>query len=48
LQAGLLPPPGDAPTHWRLQRRFVPGMAAEEAASRKADWRRAVQSVLSA
>ncbi len=48
LQAGLLHPPGDAPTHWRLQRRFVPGMAAEEAGRRKADWRRAVQSVLAA
>ncbi|UPY38234.1 glycerol kinase GlpK [Sediminicoccus sp. KRV36] len=47
LQAGLLPPPGDAPTHWRLERRFLPGMAPEEAARRKSDWHHAVRSVLS-
>ncbi len=48
LQAGLLPPPGDAPTHWRLERRFLPGMAAPEAARRKGEWREAVQRVRSA
>eukprot|EP01031_Cornospumella_fuschlensis_P046464 gene46464-56899_t len=35
LQAGLLPPPGDAPTHWRLERRFLPNMTRSEAAERK-------------
>jgi len=48
LQAGLLPPPGDAPTHWRLERRFVPNMAPAEAARRQADWREAVARVRSA
>ena len=43
LQAGLLPPPGDAPTHWRLERRFLPNMSRAEAAERKADWQDAVR-----
>ena len=45
LQAGLLPPPGDAPTHWRLERRFLPNMARAEAEARKAEWRIAVGRV---
>ena len=50
LQAGLLPPPGaegDA-AHWRLDRRFEPAMAREEAARRHAGWRDAVRRTLSA
>jgi len=50
LQAGLLPPPGadgDA-AHWRLDRRFDPAMAREEAARRHAGWRDAVRRTLSA
>jgi glycerol kinase len=48
LQAGLLPPPGDAPTHWRLERRFLPNMTRAEAARRKADWQDAVRRTRSA
>ncbi len=48
LQAGLLPPPGDAPTHWRLERRFLPDMTRAEAARRKADWQDAVRRTRSA
>ncbi|WP_149539227.1 glycerol kinase GlpK [Siccirubricoccus phaeus] len=51
LQAGLFPPPGaagDVPrafgaTHWRLDRRFQPHMAREEAARRHAGWLDAVR-----
>jgi len=43
LQAGLLPPPGAAATHWRLERRFLPRMAREEAARRHAAWLDAVR-----
>ena len=42
------PPPSEAPTHWRLERRFVPNMTAEEAAARKDDWHVAVARVRSA
>ncbi|WP_424812624.1 glycerol kinase GlpK [Roseococcus sp. YIM B11640] len=45
-QAGLLPPPGGEALHWRLDRRFEPLMAQEEAERRKAEWRRAVVRVL--
>jgi glycerol kinase len=48
LQAGLLPPPGDAPTHWRLERRFQPHMSRAEAATRKAIWQDAVRRTRSA
>jgi glycerol kinase len=50
LQAGLLPPPGAAgdAAHWRLDRRFEPAMAREEAARRHAAWRDAVRRTLSA
>jgi glycerol kinase len=47
LQAGLLPPPGAAATHWRLERRFLPRMAREEAARRHAGWLDAVRRTLS-
>jgi glycerol kinase len=47
LEAGLLPPPGDAATHWRRERRFLPGMARDEAEHRKAAWRAAVARVRS-
>ncbi|GGC26129.1 glycerol kinase [Siccirubricoccus deserti] len=51
LQAGIFPPPGgagDVPrafgaTHWRLERRFLPQMAREEAARRHAGWLDAVR-----
>ncbi|MBY0334815.1 MAG: glycerol kinase GlpK [Acetobacteraceae bacterium] len=47
LQAGLLPPPGAAATHWRLDRRFLPHMAREEAGRRHAAWLDAVSRTLS-
>jgi glycerol kinase len=43
LQAGIFPPPGAAATHWRLERRFLPQMAREEAARRHAGWLDAVR-----
>ncbi|WP_237216181.1 glycerol kinase GlpK [Falsiroseomonas oryziterrae] len=46
LQAGLLPPPGPAVAHWRLERRFTPRMARAEADARYALWKDAVQRVL--
>jgi glycerol kinase len=46
LQAGLLPAPGPAAAHWRLDRRFVPGMAPAEADRRHAKWKDAIARVL--
>ena len=47
LQAGLCPAPGaSGATHWRLERRFVPAMAREEAARRHAIWQDAVRRTL--
>jgi glycerol kinase len=47
--AGLLPAPGEgAASHWRLERRFTPRMAAAEAAERRAGWAEAVRRVLGA
>jgi glycerol kinase len=46
LQAGLLPPPGPAAAHWRLERRFLPRMARPEADARYATWTRAVGRTL--
>jgi glycerol kinase len=43
LQAGLLPGPSQAATHWRLDRRFLPSMPREEAARRHAGWLDAVR-----
>ncbi len=51
LQAGMFPPPAAADgsprasgaTHWRLERRFLPRMAREEAARRHAVWLDAVR-----
>ncbi len=50
------PPPPDGatataaaaavPTHWRLERRFLPAMAREEAERRHAGWREAVRRTL--
>ena len=48
LQAGLLPSPAEAPTHWRLERRFQPNMTREEAAERRAAWQDAVRRTRSA
>jgi glycerol kinase len=56
LQAGLFPPPAAADgsprasgaTHWRLERRFLPRMAREEAARRHAGWLDAVARTRSA
>ncbi|MBV1796056.1 glycerol kinase GlpK [Siccirubricoccus sp. G192] len=43
LQSGLFPPPGaGGEAHWRLERRFLPAMAREEAARRHAGWLEAV------
>ncbi|MEO3474972.1 glycerol kinase GlpK [Roseomonas sp. CAU 1739] len=47
LQAGLCPAPGaSGATHWRLERRFVPAMARQEAARRHAIWQDAVERTL--
>ncbi|WP_270938453.1 glycerol kinase GlpK [Falsiroseomonas oryzae] len=46
LQAGLLPAPGPAVAHWRLERRFTPRMARSEADARYATWKDAVRRVL--
>jgi glycerol kinase len=46
LQAGLLPPPGPAVAHWRLERRFAPAMPRTEADRRYAVWKDAVRRVL--
>jgi len=46
LQAGLLPPPGPAVAHWRLDRRFQPSMPRAEADRRHAGWQDAVRRVL--
>lgn len=46
LQAGLLPGPGQAATHWRLDRRFQPQMSRAEADRKHAGWRDAVQRTL--
>jgi len=46
LQAGLLPPPGPAVAHWRLERRFTPAMPRSEADARHARWKDAVKRVL--
>ncbi|WP_431302478.1 glycerol kinase GlpK [Sediminicoccus sp. BL-A-41-H5] len=48
LQAGLLPSPSEAPTHWRLERRFQPNMSRAEAAERRAAWQDAVRRTRSA
>ena len=48
LQAGLCPPPVAAgASHWRLERRFLPGMARGEADERYAGWKGAVRRTLS-
>jgi glycerol kinase len=47
VQAGLLPGIEAPPAHWRLDRRFTPGMARAEAAERHAAWRVAVARVRS-
>lgn len=46
LQAGLLPAPGPAAAHWRLERRFTPRMARDEADARYDAWKDAVKRVL--
>ena len=49
LQAGLLPAPGAAgASHWRLDRRFLPGAGAAEAGLRHGLWRDAVRRTLGA
>ncbi|MCS6892441.1 MAG: glycerol kinase GlpK [Rhodovarius sp.] len=47
VQSGLLPGPGEAAPHWRLERRFTPRWPADQAAARHAEWREAVRRVLS-
>ena len=47
MQAGLLPGPDQAVTHWRLDRRFQPQMPRETALRKHAGWRDAVQRTLS-
>ena len=46
LQAGLLPAPGPAVAHWRLEKRFTPAMPRAEADARYALWKDAVKRVL--
>ncbi len=46
LQAGLLPEPSQAATHWRLDRRFQPQMSRDTAEAKHAGWRNAVQRTL--
>ncbi|MBR0660921.1 glycerol kinase GlpK [Neoroseomonas oryzicola] len=47
LQAGLLPEPGVAgASHWRLERRFLPGAGSAEAELRYGHWRNAVRRTL--
>ncbi len=46
MQAGLLPGPEQPATHWRLDRRFQPQMAREDAQRKHAGWRDAVQRTL--
>ncbi len=46
LQAGLLPPPGEAAGFWALDRRFTPAMPRAEAEARHAAWQAAVRRVL--
>ncbi|NMJ43035.1 glycerol kinase GlpK [Roseomonas sp. JC162] len=49
LQAGLLPEPGAAgASHWRLERRFLPGTGSAEAELRYGLWRNAVRRTLGA
>jgi len=48
LQAGLCPPPVAAgASHWRLERRFLPAMAPDEAERRYDGWREVVRRTLS-
>jgi glycerol kinase len=46
VQSGVLPGIAEAPAHWRLERRFSPQMAREEAAARHAAWQAAVRKTL--
>jgi nitric-oxide synthase len=45
-QSGLLPGPGEAAPHWRLERRFMPQMSRPEAKARHGEWLGAVRGVL--
>jgi glycerol kinase len=48
LQAGLCPGPEEgAPSHWQLERRFMPRMAQQEREARYGGWKDAVQRTLS-
>jgi glycerol kinase len=48
IQAGLLPAPGAAAaSHWRLDRRFLPGAGSAEAELRYGLWRDAVRRTMS-
>lgn len=47
VQSGLLPGPGEAAAHWRLDRRFIPRGGRAEAATRHAAWLEAVARVRS-
>ncbi len=47
LDAGLLPEPGRFADQWRLERRFMPGMAASERHRKVAGWRDSVRRTLS-
>ena len=46
LQAGLLPEPERFADRWRLERRFVPGMAEADRTRLVAGWRDAVRRTL--
>ncbi|MCP5085910.1 MAG: glycerol kinase GlpK [Rhodobacteraceae bacterium] len=47
LRAGLCPPPEEFSRQWALETRFTPKISAEVAATRHAEWKRAVQSLIS-
>ena len=46
LNAGIYQSPHELAQHWRVERRFEPRMSRDEAASRMADWERAVRQTI--
>ena len=46
LNAGIYQNPHELAQHWRVERRFEPRMSRDEAASRMADWERAVRQTI--
>jgi len=46
LNAGIYQSPHELAQHWRVERRFEPRMSRDEAASRMAEWERAVRQTI--